>query len=147
MGFWSRCKTTLLGSADNEARGVPGRVTSQLAMRQWGRQDKYPMPDTGLVNGDGGYNRALQRPACSPFLLNRRMDLVAPAQNTPWPSPNWVPSFPQRVAQVAKGGGTAPQHPGLITVQQMQAYNRSIPSISSGLSGFSDAVARALYGE
>ena len=145
-GFWNKC-ATLLGRADNEARGTPGGVTSHLAMRHWGIQDKSPMPDTGLIDGNGVYNRPLMRPAASPFRLNRRMDLVAPAQNTPWPSINWQPNFPQRVAQVARGGGSAPQHPGLVTVQQMQAYNRSIPSISSGLSGFNDAVSRALYGE
>lgn len=144
-GFWHHCRQ-LIGTADNEAHDLPPRLVHTSPMRHWGIQDKFPLPDTGLMNGQGVYNRPLIRPAYSRFRLNRRMDFVAPDHKTPWPSVNWVPTFPMRVQQVTKSGGRAPQHPGLVTVQQMQQYNRAVPSISGGLSGFSDAVSRALYG-
>ena len=145
MGFWGTCRQMLAGSG-NEARDVPRSITSHLAMRQWGIEDKTPMPDTGLINGQGVYNRPLMRPAYSRFLITRSMALVAPATKTPWPSVNWVPTPPHRTAQVTKSGGRQPIQPGMISVQQMQQYHQAVPVLQSGLSGMGLQISRALSG-
>lgn len=145
-GFWHTCRK-VIGTAGNDDKDLSRGVVAASPMRRWGIEDKFPMVDEGLQQGTGVYNRPLIRPAYSRFRLNRRMDFVAPDHKTPWPSVNWIPTPPYRTHQVTKSGGRAPQHPGLISVQQMQQYHRSVPSISSGLSGFSDAINRALYGD
>jgi hypothetical protein len=144
MGFWGKCRNMVQGlTGDNDAREVPRGVSSHLAMRKWGIEDKIRYGDD-LAFDQGQYNRPLIRPACSPFYLNRRMDLVAPASKTPWPSVNWIPTPPHRPPQITKSGGRQTQQPGPITVQQMQQTYRVVPTLQTGLSGLGDTIRRAL---
>lgn len=125
----------MIPDIDDALMYTPPALERKSIVRGWGLQDKTPLVDQGLQNGQGVYNRALLRPAYSRFRLNRRMDFVAPAKKTPWPTVNWVPNPPHRTLQQIKGGGQQFRQPGQYTVMQMQQYQRSIPRLQSGLSG------------
>lgn len=108
-----------------------------------GQYLRYPLLPVDVDKGIT--NARLERPMASRFFLNRNV-IVAPYQRTAVPNNNWIPTPPQRAAQLHKAGGLQPHAPGPITVQAMQAYSMAAPGLHSRLSGFFASVQDALSG-